>query len=242
MLILISTFLAVVQLTSPLEAALQAGEAPRAARIAFEVELKSEEAAQVYQFDPRLPYEDRWQLVSATGEDAYLDQIAATWGAEPAPDGRLFPDDLRASIGSMPRIEDVGAAWKISFRHQASANDGPFDVWAAERLDATAWLLPDEGRFLRIDYTLPDAVRIPEGGRLKAFQQTYLLEPDPVYGLSLITAFHVSFEAASLFRTERRAYSIQTRNVEVFFATPEAEARFVAAQMPAKADLAHEPR
>jgi len=102
--------------------------------------------------------------------------------------------------------------------------------------------VPEDHRILRIDYSLPAPVRIPEGGRLRRFDQTYLLEPDPRAGLSLVTSFHVEFEAASVLRTERRAYTIQTRSVEVFFATKEAEAQFLAEQATRTAGLALEPR
>ena len=228
---------AVLQLADPIRAALQAAEAPKSVRIAFEVELRSETASRLYAFDPRLPQDLRWQLLSAYGEDEYLDDVAAGWAAEAAPDGRLFPDDLRASMGPAPTVLDAGAAWKVSFRHEPSGNDGAIDVWAAERLDATAWLSPETGRFLRIDYELPEPIRIPAGGRLMFYQQTYLLEPDPVYDLSLITSFKVQFEAKSLLRTTRRAFSMRTRNIEVFFATAEAEAQFLEDQSTQQARL-----
>lgn len=230
MMIDVFSLAALLQLAAPVEAALAASEAPKSARVAFEVELRSDDAVQVYAFDPRLAPDMRWRLIRAEGEDAYLDNVGAAWGAELAPDGRLFPDDLRASLGPAPFVQDVGAAWKVSFRHQPSANDRDFDIWAAEQLDATAWLSPEDGRFLRIDYELPGPVPIPEGGRLMRFEQTYLLEPDPVYALSLITSFRVDLEARGGFRTERRRYVMQTRNIEIFFATEQAEALFLAGQ------------
>ena len=211
----------------PLEAALRASEAPIAVRIAFDVELKSDTSTQVYSFDPRWMEGDQWRLKSDSGEDAFLDQVAATWGAEAAPDGRLFPDDLRASIGDTPEIETIGSAWRFTFRHAPSANDKEFDVWAAERLEATAWLSPDTGRFLRIDYRLPKTVRGPEGGRLLRFDQSYLLETDPEFGLSLITGLSVAFEARGGFQTIRRNYSYRILLTEVFFATPDDEVRFL---------------
>ncbi|MEM6900038.1 MAG: hypothetical protein AAF583_09735, partial [Pseudomonadota bacterium] len=212
-----------------LEAALKATEAPISLRIAFDVELISDIGRRVFRFDPRWPEGNQWRLSEDEGEDAFLDEVAATWGAEAAPDGRLFPDDLRASIGPAPRISEIGDAWRFTFQHAPSANDGEFDVWAAERLQATAWLSPVTERFLRIDYELPRPVRGPEGGRLLRFDQSYLLEADPVFGFSLITAVTVAFEARGGFRTIERRYSSRILQAEVFFATPADEAAFLSA-------------
>ena len=221
---------AFLQLADPVEAALRASEAPTSLRVAFDVELTSDAAVRVFRFDPRLDDGMRWALTYAAGEDGYLDEIAAAWGAEAAPDGRLFPDDLRASLGPSPQIEDLGAAWRLRFQHTPSANDTEFDVWAAERLDATAWVSPETGRFVRIEYNLPKPVNGPEGGKLLNYKQSYVLEEDPVFGISLITSFRLAFEARGLFRKERRSYAMQTRNLEAFFATPEDEALFIAAK------------
>lgn len=242
MLYPVLSLIALLQLADPVEAALAASEAPNSVRIAFEVELSSDDAIMRYSFDPRRKGRERWKFISAEGEDAYLAEIAATWGAESAPDGRLFPDDLRASLGEDLQIVDAGAAWKLSFRHTPSANDNDTDIWVAERMDATAWLRPDTGRFLRIDYELPSPVRISAGGKLVHYHQTYLLEPDPTYQLSLITSFQIQFEAKSLVRTERRKYAMQTSNIEVFFATPEAEVEFLTARGHRQAGLGRELR
>ncbi|MEL7128056.1 MAG: hypothetical protein AAGK23_00775 [Pseudomonadota bacterium] len=216
-----------VGLADPIEAALRATEAPNSLRVAFEVEIKSDSGFRIFAFDPRLPLEEQWTLVSEAGEDAFLDDLAATWGAEAAPDGRLFPDDLRASIGTDIAVEEIGPAWRLGFRHAPSANDGAFDVWAAERLDATAWLAPEAGRFLRIDYVLPRPVNGPEGGRLLRFDQSYFLETDPTYNVSLVTALTVKFEARGGLRTIRKSYTARTLRAEIFFATPEDEAAFL---------------
>ena len=236
---MISPFLSLfffMQLASPIDDALLATEAPKSLRIAFEVELSSESATHVYSFDPRLDEGKRWQVVSHSGEDAYLDEVAANWAAESAPDGRLFPDDLRASLGADVQTEKLGEAWKLRFRHAPSANDNTFDVWAAEQLMATAWLSPIDGRFIRIDYELPRSARLPGGGRLTRYDQTYFLEEDPVYRFSLITSFKVDLEARGGFRRERRSYKMHARNIEVFFASAEAEAQYFAALTPLEAD------
>ena len=120
----------------PLNAALTATEAPRTLRAAFTVELQSQHASRVYAYDPREEKGARWRVVSWQGEDDELEEVAANWANEAAPDGRLFPDDLRASMGREVQVEDMGHAWRIAFRHHPSTNDGEFDVWAAERLQA----------------------------------------------------------------------------------------------------------
>lgn len=228
---------AFLQLADPVEAALRATEAPKSVRVAFTVELRSDVAVRIFSFDPRLDEAEQWQLDFAEGEDGYLDDISATWGGEAAPDGRIFPDDLRASLGTDLDVEDLGQAWKLRFKHTPSANDEAFDIWAADKLDATAWLSPDSGRFLRIDYTLPAPVRGPEGGRLFAYDQSYYFQNDPVYRLSLITAYTLKFVAGSALGRETQQYRMRVLSAEVFFATPEDEARFIATSEESEADL-----
>ena len=122
--------------TGPMNEALQATEAPEALRAAFTVEMTSAKASRTYTFDPREPDGRRWRLILASGEDSDLDQAAAAWGAEIAPDGRLFPDDLRASFGEEVFVDDLGPAWRLKFQHAPSANDNALDIWAAQRLQA----------------------------------------------------------------------------------------------------------
>ena len=170
----------------PIDAALDAADTPLTIRAAFDVELKSDTGLRVFSYDPRLPADQAWRLKSAEGEDGYLDELAAHWGAEAAPDGRLLPDDLRASLGRDVKVDVLGDAWRLGFEHVPSANDEALDLWVGARVDATAWLSPELGQFLRIDYHLPKPVRGPEGGRILTYEQSYFLEPDPVYNLSLI--------------------------------------------------------
>ena len=181
----------------PMDAALRATEAPESLRAAFTVEMSTAKASRTYTFDPREPEGRRWRLVIAKGEDAELDQAAAAWGAETAPDGRLFPDDLRASFGETVYVDDLGPAWRLKFHHAPSANDSALDVWATQRLQAEAWMEPINGRFLRIDYTLPRPVRGPKGGRSTRFEQSYLLESEPEWGAHLCVAIRAQFRSQS---------------------------------------------
>lgn len=215
--------------TGPMHEALQATEAPEALRAAFTVEMTSAKASRTYMFDPREPDGRRWRLIVATGEDSDLDQAAAAWGAEIAPDGRLFPDDLRASFGDEVFVDDLGPAWRLKFQHAPSANDNALDIWAAQRLQAEAWLEPIHGSFLRIDYTLPRPVRGPNGGRLTKFKQSYLLDTEPEWGLTYISQFALEFEAKAPFRTLRQNYKAVITEATFFFASPALEKEFVTA-------------
>ena len=214
--------------SGPVDAALKATETPETLRAAFTVELKSGQATRLYSFDPRLDPGERWQLVDRRGEDEDLDAAALAWAKDAAPDGRLFPDDLRVSMGERLDVQDYGAAWRASFRHRPSLNDSELDVWFADRVNAEAWLDPEAGRFLRIDYDLPRPVRGPEGGRLTQFRQSYLLETEPEWDLSYIASYTMMMEAKGGFRTIRRDYTATVTSIEFFFASPQAEADFVA--------------
>ena len=212
----------------PLNAALTATEAPRTLRAAFTVELQSQHASRVYAYDPREEKGARWRVVSWQGEDDELEEVAANWANEAAPDGRLFPDDLRASMGREVQVEDMGHAWRIAFRHHPSTNDGEFDVWAAERLQASAWLDPVGERFLRIDYRLPHPVAGPEGGKLTRYEQSYFIRTEPRWGMSYVSSFSIDLQARAAFRTIERRYSANIVKTEFFFSSAEAEADFEA--------------
>lgn len=215
----------------PMHEALQSTEAPETLRAAFTVEMTSSKARRTFTYDPREPNHRRWRLVVASGEDSDLDQAAAAWGAEAAPDGRLFPDDLRASLGARVQVDDLGGAWRLQFQHAPSANDTALDVWATQRLQAEAWLEPLHGRFLRIDYTLPRPVRGPNGGRLTKFQQSYLLNSEPEWGLTYISQFALNFEAKAPFRTIRQNYTAEITEATFFFASAEMEQQFVSSSL-----------
>ncbi|MEZ5945364.1 MAG: hypothetical protein R3C13_11075 [Hyphomonas sp.] len=212
--------------SGPMDSALSATEAPKTLRAAFTVELKSSTATRVYHFDPREKGDKRWQVIDYKGDDDELEAVAAEWAHEAAPDGRLFPDDLRASLGQQVTVDDKGWAWKLAFRHNPSSNDGEYDVWAAQRLAATAWLDPVGERFLRIDYTLPRPVPGPEGGTLVRYDQSYFLRTEPHWGMSYVSGFSIDLEARAAFRTIQRRYSANIVKAEFFFASKEAQDEF----------------
>lgn len=212
--------------SGPMNEALAATEAPKTLRAAFRVELTSNRARRLYLFDPRLEPQDQWTLLEAWGEDDDLDQAGAAWGAEAAPDGRLFPDDLRASLGRTVTVDDLGQAWRVRFRHTPSENDTDLDIWAASRLEATAWLAPQEDRFLRIDYILPRPVAAPDGGKLTRYHQTYQLAVEPEWGMTYIASFDIRLQARAYLKTFSRSYSARIHSPEFFFASEQAELDF----------------
>lgn len=214
----------------PMDKALAATEAPRTARIVFEVELTNGEAMRTYRFDPREAPDAQWQLVFTSGDAEDLDEFGEDWGAEPAPDGRLFPDDLRASMGKEVEVEDLGEAWRVHFSHVPSDNDNAFDQWAIAQLEASAWIDPEANRLLRIDYSLPKPVRGPEGGRLTRLDQSWFLETDPFYGLSLITAFSINFEARAGFSKVSRSYDAKVTYAEIIFSNSAARDQYLASR------------
>lgn len=217
--------------SGPMHSALSATEAPTTLRAAFTVEMESDHARRVYAYDPRKTGPERWQVLEWEGEDEELEKVAANWAAEASPDGRLFPDDLRASLGQQVMVDDMGPAWKVSFRHRPSQNDEAFDVWAAERLNATAWLDPVGERFLRIDYALPHPVKGPEGGKLTRYNQSYFLRTEPRWGMSYVSGFSIELEARAGFHTIRRNYSARIVSTDFFFANQAAEAEFETARL-----------
>jgi hypothetical protein len=238
MSILLALAFPLVTGVGPMDAAVRATEAPDTFRAAFTVEMFSDTAVRTYTFDPRLPTGERWALVFAEGEDSALDDAGAAWGAEAAPDGRLFPDDLRASLGETVEVEDLGGGWRLGFEHAPSANDSALDIWATQRLRASAWLEPVQGRFLRIDYTLPKSVAGPRGGKLTRFEQSYLLDIEPEWGMSYVSQFKLEFEAKAAFRTMRQSYTAIISDATFFFASSAAEDQFVQTRGSTKTQLA----
>jgi hypothetical protein len=216
----------------PLEEALRATEAPNTLRAAFTVQLESAGARRVYRFDPRLKGAERWKLIDWAGEDDELESIGRTWAEEAAPDGRLFPDDLRVSLGQHLNVEEVNGTWRVNFQHAPSPNDTEFDVWAAERLQAAAWLDPIGERFLRLDYTLPKPTPGPEGGTITRYDQSYFLRTEPRWGLSYVSGFSVSLEGRAGFHKMQRQYSAQLVEAEFFFATEAAQLAFEESRQP----------
>jgi hypothetical protein len=226
MLIAFLISLAMATGSGPMHSALEATEAPDTLRAAFTVELASNAARQTYLFDPRLPPGARWVAVARSGHDPELDRVAASWAAEAAPDSRLFPDDLRSSLGPSVDVNTDSDVWRLNFRHHPNHNDTEFDVWAAERLKATAWLDPVGERFQRIDYTLPEPVKGPSGGKLLEYDQSYYLKTEPRWGFSYVSGFTVDLEARAAFKRIERRFEARVTDVYFFFASTGAEADY----------------
>lgn len=214
----------------PLDTALARTEPPISLRAAFTVELTDGEAYREIRYDPRL-IEAPWQVITSEGKSHELDLAVEEWGSDVSPDGWLFADDLRASMGRIVEAEDMGAAWLVHFQHQLSENDGPLDAWAAEHLAGSAWLEPVGGYFLRIDYDSFEAFDGPKGGQIESYSQNYLFRQDPEYGISYIWAYEVDMKGSYLGERIDRSYRMQVTDVKFFFASTREEALYRSRRM-----------
>ena len=94
-------------------------------------------------------------------------------------------------------------------------------------MDASAWLDPVGNRLMRIDYSLPDPVSGPDGGKIQKYEQSYYLQTEPRFGLSYVSAFSIDLEARAAFKSFRRSYRARVLQAEFFFANQSAEQAFV---------------
>lgn len=209
----------------PIDSALMRAEPPASLRAAFTVELTDGETFREVRFDPRLT-DDRWSVTKTEGRSAELDYAVRQWGSQAAPDGWLFADDLRASMGRIVEADDVGEAWRLQFQHQPSDNDGPLDIWAAEHLAGVVWMEPVNAYFLRIDYTALEPFSAPNGGTVETYNHSYFLHQDPEFGISYITAFQMDVRGRFLTTDVAKSYGVRVTEIDLFFATTADEALF----------------
>ena len=97
-----------------------------------------------------------------------------------------------------------------------------------------------EGNIDRIDATIEVVPAEWTGGWSRPMG--YFLETDPVYDFSLITSYKLEFVVRAALQRKRQVYTMRIQDAEIFFATPEDEARFIAANSQREADAGHEPR
>lgn len=214
----------------PLDTALTRAEPPLSLRAAFTVEMTDGEAYRQVHFDPR-DADQPWQVIVSEGKSRELDTAVSEWGEGIAPDGWLFADDLRASMGRIVDAEDMGAAWRIQFQHLPSDNDGPLDIWAARHLAGSAWLEPVGGYFLRIDYESFEPFNGPQGGKIDSYKHSYILQQDSEYGISYVTAYKVDIEGQYLGERIDRSYRVRISDVDFFFSSTAEEALFRSQQL-----------
>jgi len=213
--------------SAPLDGALARTEPPLSLRAAFTVELTDGEAYREVRFDPRNEDESqRWKVVVQTNKSKELDFAVTEWGKQEAPDGWLFPDDLRASMGTIVDADEIGAAWRVQFQHHTSSNDGPLDVWAAEHLAGYAWLEPVNAQFMRIDYRSFRPFTAPNGARIESYSHTYMMGQNSEFGITYVSAFKVDVKGSFLKTRIDRAYRVHVKNVEFFFASKADEAKY----------------
>jgi len=72
MQLILFLFLQMSTSTGPIDSALDWTNAPNSLRAAFTVELVSDNAVRIFDFDPRQPDAEQWKLISARGEDGDL--------------------------------------------------------------------------------------------------------------------------------------------------------------------------
>ena len=215
----------------PLESALLRTEPPPSLRAAFTVELTDGEAFREIRFDPRAQIPDvRWGILETHGESEELDRVVNEWGDQVSPDGWLIPDDLRASMGGVVEAEDLGRLWRIEFEHQLSSNDGPVDAWASEHLIGYTWLDPVGQSLVRVEYHALGPFDAPGGGHIDAYEHQYILQQDPEYGISFISAFMVDVQGEILREDVSRSYRARITDVDFFFSSPVEESRFLRQQ------------
>lgn len=212
----------------PLDTALVRTEPPVSLRAAFTVEMTDGEAFREVRFDPRLKLRsDRWVVTTSSGESEELDKAVQSWGSETAPDGWLIPDDLRASMGGFVDAQDMGELWCIEFEHQPSSNDGPIDVWASNHLIGYSWLEPVSQQFVRVEYEAPEPFDIPGGGHVEEYSHSYVLAPDPTYGVTFVAAYMIDVRGSYQSEPIDRSYRARITDVEFFFTSPIEETRFL---------------
>ena len=215
----------------PLDPALVRTEPPTSLRAAFTVELTDGEAFREVQFDPRISDPGgKWVVLTSEGDSEELDKVVKEWGGEIAPDGWLFPDDLRASMGRIVEAEDTGALWKVEFEHQPSDNDGPMDIWASDHLIGYAWLDPINHQFVRVEYEALEPFDAPTAGRVDSYSHAYILHDDPRYGISFVSAYMIDVKGTLLNETIERSYRARITDVDFFFSSPVEEALFLSRQ------------
>ncbi|MAP93513.1 MAG: hypothetical protein CMK07_01065 [Ponticaulis sp.] len=226
---LIASVFLIATSKAPLDTALLRTEPPTSLRAAFTVELTDGEAFREVRFDPRISdMNKRWDVVTAEGESAELDMAVTQWGSQVSPDGWLIPDDLRASMGGVVDAQDMGGLWTIEFEHQPSENDGPLDIWASEHLIGQSWLEPVTQQFVRVEYSAPEPFDGPNGGRVDAYHHTYILSPDPEYGVTFVSAYMVDVKGSFLTESLSRSYRARVTAIDFFFSSPVEEALFEA--------------
>jgi hypothetical protein len=200
---------------APLESALKAAEAPVSLRAAFTATLSTETGEAVVRFDPRKPGYERWAILKGTTSP---DLILAVneWMQEPAPDGRLFPDDLRPSIGGELDWRAIDGWWVASFRPKQSANDGEFDSWIASHLYGRAWIDPETNALSRIAYWAPRPFDAPDEGRVETLDQAWDFAYAPEFGASYAVSWRIRAEGSTALQPMRRSMTVTLSDIVLF--------------------------
>lgn len=147
---MLKSFLVFVLLSgSPLNQAMDSCESPSSLRAAFTVEVKSDGISQICQYDPRPNSLKAFTCSIPAQSSDLLDDTIALWSDAPHPDNWLFANGIKQYFLSGHDIDDLGAAWRVRFSPNTLDASGETTISKGE-----AWLLPDEGRFLKVSYVM----------------------------------------------------------------------------------------
>lgn len=186
-------------------------------RLAFEVELASGRARRRFRFDPRLPTGRRVAMSGGTGQDDRLAALFAAWVAEPAPDGRLFPDLLGERMTNPRRSMAANGDVVLAFAPTALPRDTGDLAFITDYLEGEAVLPFGAGGFSEIRYRLETPVRW-QGGVLQRNDHIYRLGHAPRFGLSFIEALRIEAVGQIAFQAFSQALTVQVLSIDPFFA------------------------
>ena len=212
---------------TPLSEALDATDAPDTLRAAFTLSVRSGDAVRTVRYDPRLAPGEVWTLSDPRGRSDELDIVLSEWRAVDSADAMIFPDDLRLRLGADVEVEDMGAAWALSFRPSLTVRDTVLDIRASEHLAGLVWVEPETERVVRIEYASTRPFDVRGLGRVDSLTQSYVLSYDERLGISFISAFDIAYSGSR--GPISRSSRIEARlvDVEFFFSSPAAEVEWM---------------
>jgi hypothetical protein len=135
----------------------------------------------------------------------------------PAPDARLLPDILAARLaGGSVGVNPPGEV-RVTFDAPTEQGEG-LGAWLPSRLAGTALMPPGAAAFSAVNLRA-DGPFDAGPARVSVFDQTYGLEVDALFDISLIRRFDLRAMARLGLGSVERRLSVDVLEVEPFFAT-----------------------